>query len=131
MGREGLQCSNEGRSRLQTPQCIAHVFNWCHAGVIELTRPFGSGHEGPRGRTYATKRTQSVEAFWHLVLQCGYIILRAPLESGKTSLLQLLGAYAHSIGVPVVHINCSQLGGRTIDDAFDEKSWRFVMGARG
>lgn len=78
---------------------------------------FGSGHEGLRGRTYGTERTQTVEALWQLVRDRGYIILRAPPESGKTSLLQLLGAYAHSKEVKAVHINCSQLGELSVDAA--------------
>lgn len=87
-----------------------------------MAMQFGSGHEGLRGRAYTTLRSQTVRALWQLVRHRGYIILRAPPESGKTSLLQLLGAHAATQGVDVVQINCSQIGTCSIDAVLLEKA---------
>ncbi|EIE18315.1 hypothetical protein COCSUDRAFT_68290 [Coccomyxa subellipsoidea C-169] len=92
---------------------------------------YGSGREGLHGRNYQTRRVATCEKLYQLVGDRGYLLIKAPPQSGKTSTLQLLMNWASKKDpyLRVVYINLAdemtgfqlndvlraQLGG-TLDD---------------
>ena len=74
-------------------------------------RPFpvqyGSGREGLSGRGYTTRRVATCEKLYQLVGDRGYLLIKAPPQSGKTSIVQLLMEWASKEhpGQRVVYIN--------------------------
>ena len=68
---------------------------------------YGSGREGLSGRAFKTKRVATCEELYQLVGDRGYLLIKAPPQSGKTSILQLLMEWASKEhpGLRVVYIN--------------------------
>ena len=71
--------------------------------------PYGMGREGLFGRQYTTERNHTCEKLYQLVKHRGYLLIKAPPQSGKTSTLQLLSHWAirEHPGLKVVYINLS------------------------
>ena len=70
---------------------------------------YGSGREGLAGRSYTTRRIHTCERLYQLVADRGYLLIKAPPQSGKTSTLQLLSEWAsrEHPSLDVVYINLS------------------------
>ncbi|KAK9818173.1 hypothetical protein WJX72_008225 [[Myrmecia] bisecta] len=68
---------------------------------------YGTGREGLSGRGYTTRRTATCGRLYQLVGDRGYLLIKAPPQSGKTSTLQLLMDWAsrEHPGLHVVYIN--------------------------
>jgi hypothetical protein len=67
------------------------------------------GREGLFGGQYTTERTHTCERLYQLVKDRGYLLIKAPPQSGKTSTLQLLSNWAirEHPSLKVVYINLS------------------------
>ena len=70
---------------------------------------YGSGREGLAGRSYTTRRIHTCERLYQLVDDRGYLLIKAPPQSGKTSTLQLLSEWAsrEHPSLDIVYINLS------------------------
>lgn len=82
---------------------------------------YGSGREGLSGRDYQTKRIDTCRRLYQLVGNHGYLLIKAPPQSGKTSTLQLLFEWAKSEhpNLEVVYINLAYEGsGFQLNDVF-------------
>ncbi len=74
---------------------------------------YGSGQEGLAGRSFITRRILTCERLFQLVSQRGYLLIQAPSQSGKTSMLQLLLEWARrehpSLNVAYINLfTCGQ-----------------------
>ena len=96
--------------------CCACPYS-CHvacAAEEQFLAPYGMGREGLFGRQYTTERNHTCEKLYQLVKHRGYLLIKAPPQSGKTSTLQLLSHWAirEHPGLKVVYINLSHEGER-------------------
>ena len=69
----------------------------------------GAGLEGLNGRAFRSERSETVHGVWMMAKQIGFALIKAPPQSGKTSLLQLVLNHAEAEGCRGYHVNCSEL----------------------
>lgn len=69
----------------------------------------GAGLEGLNGRAYRSQRFETVRGVWDLAKGNGFALIKAPPQSGKTSLLQLVLNHAEAEGCVGHYFNCSLL----------------------
>ncbi|KAG5183716.1 hypothetical protein JKP88DRAFT_262945 [Tribonema minus] len=89
---------------------------------VGIDEYFGLGREGVKGRAYITKRELTCQKLLRQLKKVGFMMVKAPPESGKTSLLQLFGRYLTQEGIPYAHLTCIAIkadaqGRFSIDDA--------------
>ena len=71
-----------------------HTIDWLIAVKRSFPAQYGSSREGLAGRGYTTRRTATCEKLYELVGERGYLLIKAPPQSGKTSILQLVMDWA-------------------------------------
>lgn len=85
---------------------------------------YGTGREGLSGRGYKTRRVATCEKLYQLVGDRGYLLIKAPPQSGKTSTLQLLMDWASKEhpGLRVVYINLAdEMTGFQLNDVLQAR----------
>lgn len=90
------------------------VHNLClPIGARVYSQRFGHPNEGINGRmsTYMTQRTTLCDAVYNLLNTHGFVLIKAPPQSGKTALLQLYANYIAKRGGESAYINASTASG--------------------
>lgn len=89
------------------------------------SQQFGRPTEGVNGRrtTYMTQRTSLCDAIYNLLNTRGYVLINAPPQSGKTSILQLYADYIAKRGGACNYINAA-----TVSGSFDAEFARIFGG---
>lgn len=70
-----------------------------------------------------TQRTSLCEALYKLLDTRGYVLIKAPPQSGKTAVLQLYAGYIAERGGASIYINAS-----TVSGSFDSEFARILGG---
>lgn len=84
-------CTSMQASQPHAP--LLHLFSACAAQALSRSKLKADRNEGILGRiqdNVCIKRHGTVKQLLHLVEEKGFVLLKAPPRSGKTSLLQLL-----------------------------------------
>jgi predicted AAA+ superfamily ATPase len=74
-----------------------------------FSEEWGSGREGLAGVRYRTDRKPTVPVLLALLSVRGWIMVKAPPQCVKTTILQLLGLYAQDRGVRVFYVSFADL----------------------
>ncbi|XP_002988790.2 uncharacterized protein LOC9661416 [Selaginella moellendorffii] len=107
-------CQTVGASEGERFKIFAAVGAAKHSAVTGI-RGFGSQSEGLNARLYISERKDLLEKLESLVRKERAVVVRAPPQSGKTSLLQLLKARTESKFGDVFYISLAGISGHSFE----------------
>ena len=102
--------------------CLAFSLLWALAGGLKHL--IGNRSEGVWGRRYMTKRAATCSKVIDLAEHHGVILIKAPPQSGKTSLLQLLKVALQERGSNPFYFSCSKRGAAPVSEYIHARAGR-------
>ncbi len=90
--------------------CVAANTDYCqHAYADQQDISLLFGNDGIASRNFTTRRTQTCRKLYQGVAELGYLLIKAPPQGSKTSMLRLLSEWVakEHPSVNVLYINLS------------------------